>query len=58
MTKLNYTESDIEQARVAGQMSEREQIIKLLATRNQNKTHSETRYCGLCEAIELIKGEQ
>jgi hypothetical protein len=41
-----------------GANRERERIIKLLATRNQNKTHSETRYCGLCEAIELIKEEQ
>jgi hypothetical protein len=41
-----------------GRKMERESIINLLMNRNQNKTHSEGRYCGLCEAIELLKGEQ
>lgn len=46
----------LEQGIELGILRERERVIKMLETRNQNKTHSEGRYCGLCEAIELIKG--
>ena len=35
---------------------ERERIMQALVTRNSSKTHSEGRYCGLCEAIKLVEG--
>ena len=41
-----------------GIIRERERITKILVDHNNNKTHSEHRYCGLCEAIELVKGDQ
>ena len=34
-----------------------DRIIKLLEQANSSKTHSVSGSCGLCQAIELIKGE-
>ena len=39
-----------------GAERERERIIQALVTRNSSKTHSEGRYCGLCEAIKQVEG--
>ena len=40
-----------------GVQLERERIIKLLEQANSSKTHSVSGSCGLCQAIELIKGK-
>jgi hypothetical protein len=54
----NYQDTGHTTGFYQGVTAERERIIKMLETRNRNKTHSEGRYCGLCEAIYLIKGEK
>ena len=42
----------------AGRKQREEEIINLLEEANSGKTHSASGSCGLCQAIELIKGEK
>jgi hypothetical protein len=59
--RLQIRQRDMERAFEHGQdmgkLRERIRIIKLLQEANSGKTHSASGSCGLCQAIELIKGE-